>query len=314
MSQKGIKIVFMGTPEFAEPSFVALANKKNLAVAVTQPDRPSGRGQAIGLSPIKVKSMQYNVPVIQIESIKHEKSIEQMKKFAPDLIVVVAFGQILPQEVLDIPRMGVINVHASLLPKWRGAAPINWAILNGDYYTGVTTMLMDKGLDTGDILLQKKTRINDGETAVTLSERLSRMGAELLLQTIDGMEKGEIEPKPQNEKLATLAPTLTKEDGRIDWTKSAEYIARQVRAMDPWPGTFSFLHGKRFKVFSVEVAATENNQAKPGEIIEINDQVLKIATDSGALLLKELQLEGRKRLPVEEFVKGVELQAGQIVG
>ncbi|MBF0526790.1 MAG: methionyl-tRNA formyltransferase, partial [Deltaproteobacteria bacterium] len=141
--------VFMGTPEFAEPSFVALANKKNLAVAITQPDRPSGRGQTVGLSPIKVKSMQYNVPVVQIDSIKHEKSIEQMRKFAPDLIVVVAFGQILPPEVLEIPRMGVINVHASLLPKWRGAAPINWAVLNGDYYTGVTTMLMDKGLDTG---------------------------------------------------------------------------------------------------------------------------------------------------------------------
>jgi len=307
-----MKIVFMGTPEFAVPSLRALAESGDEVVAlVAQPDKPSGRGRKLTPPPTKQLAGELGIPVLQPSGIRTDEFVRELKKLNPDLICVVAYGKILPKAVLDLPRLGCINVHASLLPEYRGAAPINWAIARGEKVTGVTTMMMDEGMDTGDVLLQREMPIDDEDTGKTLSGKLSQLGAELLIETIELLRKGELRPQKQDESRATYAPLLKKEDGRIDWGKPAVEIGNLVRGMLPWPGAFTTLGGKLLKVFKVRVL---EGQGRPGEVIESQSGVLRVGTGEGTIEIEELQIEGGKRLDSKAFLAGRKIEPGTVLG
>ncbi len=322
-----MKIIFMGTPEFAVPSLRALVESGDEAVAVvTQPDKPKGRGLEVAPPPTKVLAERHGIPVLQPAKIKTEEFFNELKKFNPDLICVAAYGKILPKNILDLPHYGCINVHASLLPKYRGAAPINWAIIRGEKVTGITTMKMDEGMDTGDMLLKKEVPIYDEDTGETLSERLSEIGARLLIETIRLLKEGKLSPIPQVHSQATYAPMLKKEDGKIDWKKSAEEIRNLIRGAIPWPGAYTNLEGKLLKIYKarlVEDCGSLNDlpldhyprsQGKPGEVIKSQSGILRIATGSGALDLLEIQIEGGKKLETEAFLRGRRIKEGTILG
>ncbi|MDA2918459.1 methionyl-tRNA formyltransferase [Desulfobacterota bacterium AH_259_B03_O07] len=302
----------MGTPGFAVPSLRALVESENDVVAVvTKEDKPQGRGRRIIPTPVKVVSEQYNIPVLQPGKIKTDEFYAELKSFKPDLISVAAYGKILPKNILDLPPKGCINVHGSILPKYRGAAPINWAIIRGETITGITTMLMDEGMDTGDMLLTKKMAINNNDTAETLSEKLSVVGAELLIETIRLLKEDKLIPVSQNDPDATYAPMLKKEDGQIDWTKPAEEINNLIRGTYPWPGAFTSYSGKVLKIYKASVTT---GHGTPGEILKSDSSGLSVATGDGALDILELQIESGKRLPINTFLLGRKIEEGRILG
>jgi methionyl-tRNA formyltransferase len=308
----GLRIVFMGTPEFACPTLRTLIERGEQVVAVvTQPDRPKGRGQQTLPPPVKVLALEHGIPVMQPVKVRHPDAIEEIRALKPDLIVVIAFGQILPKALLEIPGTGCINVHASLLPRYRGAAPLNWCIINGETETGVTTMLMDVGLDTGDMLLKRTTAIDPDEDTSSLHDRLSLIGAELLAETIDLAAQGRLVPEQQDDALTCYAPMLKKEDGLIDWTKDAPGIKNLVRGMTPWPGAFSYLDDKLLKVYRVQSAS---GTGAPGEVLAVGRDGIEIACGEGSVIIFELQLEGKKRLPAAEFLAGCKLEPGMLLG
>ncbi|HXG30767.1 MAG TPA: methionyl-tRNA formyltransferase [Thermodesulfobacteriota bacterium] len=307
-----MRIVFMGTPEFAVPSLRALIDSEDEVVAVVcQPDKPKGRGLEVVSPPTKVLAEKHGIPVLQPQRIKTEEFFNELKELNPDLICVVAYGKILPKNILDLPTHGCINVHASILPKYRGAAPINWAIIRGERITGITTMRMDEGMDTGDILLKREVPIDDEDTGETLSQKLSLIGAEILIETIRLLKEGKLIPVPQDHSQATYAPMLKKEDGKIDWRKTAEEIRNLIRGTLPWPGAYTTLEGKLLKVYKARVS---EGDGRPGEIIKSGSGILRVATGKDALDLLEVQIEGGKRLKAEEFLRGRRIKEGTLLG
>lgn len=308
----GLRIIFMGTPEFACPTLKTLIERGEQVVAVvTQPDRPKGRGQQTLPPPVKLLAQEHGIPVLQTVKVRHPDAIEEIRVLKPDLIVVVAFGQILPKALLEIPARGCINVHASLLPRYRGAAPLNWCIINGETETGVTTMMMDVGLDTGDMLLKRATPIDPDEDTSSLHDRLSRIGAELLAETVDLLAEGRLVPEKQDDALTCYAPMLKKDDGQIDWGKDAPGIKNLVRGMTPWPGAYSYLDEKLLKVYRVQSASGEGI---PGEVLAAGRDGIEVACGEGSVVIHELQLEGKRRLPAAEFLAGCKLVPGATLG
>ncbi|MFA4941260.1 MAG: methionyl-tRNA formyltransferase [Patescibacteria group bacterium] len=310
-NKEKIKIIFAGTPDFAIPSFQSLINENNFEIlaVITQPDKKQGRKQILSPTPVKITAENYKIAVWQPEKIKeYEKEII---KANPDLGVVIAYGQIIPQDILDIPRYGWINIHASLLPKYRGAACVQAAILAGDQETGITIMKIDKGLDTGPILKQTKIKINKEDTAETLSDKLAKLGAEIIVETLKNYISGKIKPKNQSNSESTYVPTLSKADGKIDWQKNAEEIERMTRALNPWPGTWTELNGKKIKIISAFPNILKINKYKIGETF-LSDGKLAVQCGQNALLIKRLQLEGKKETTAEEFLRGHKENIGQI--
>lgn len=302
----------MGTPAFALPALTALHRSPHrISLVVTQPDRPKGRGRKPVAPPVKVAAELYGYPVVQPESVKTEAFLHQVAALKPDFLCVVAFGQLLPEALLRIPRFSALNIHPSLLPKYRGPAPIQWAILNEEPQTGVTIMALDAGMDSGDILLSATYPIQAVDTAATLHDRLSEIGASLLVETIDRFSRGTIRPIPQDSSLATLAPLLQKSDGMIDWRRPASQIHALVRAMDPWPGAFTFWQQSRLKIFSVQQAEM-SEPAAPGTVIRGFAEELRVATGDGAISILEIQGESGKRMPVQHFLRGKNLPPGTV--
>lgn len=297
-----IRIVFMGSPEFALPNLNLLSEQYPVVGVITQPDRPAGRGRTLRPPPIKSLALELGLPLIQPRRLREPEALQQLREWAPELIVVAAFGQILRPEVLDLPRYGCINVHASLLPRWRGAAPIPAAILHGDSRTGVTIMRMDPGVDTGPLLSQRAIPIDPGESAAQLSQRLAQLGAELLIETLPDYLSGSLQPQPQPEEGATYAPMLKKEDGRLDFNQPAEQLARLVRAFNPWPGAYMEWQGAALKVHRVRLSAELTNQP-PGTRQELEGWPA-VATSQGSLLLEELQPAGKRPLSGQDFLRG----------
>lgn len=309
-----MKVIFMGTPDFAVPTLKGLINEYGVEAVLTQPDRPRGRGNKVTPSPIKEVATAYNISVLQPENLRKERDIiDQIKEIKPDIIVVVAYGQILPKEVLDIPKFGCINVHASLLPKYRGAAPYQWAVINGEETTGVTTMYMAEGLDTGDMILKSEIPIEDKDTAGTIHDKLSVIGAKVLLDTLKLIEQNQAPREKQDDSRSTYAPMLKKKDGLIDWNKSSEDIYNLIRGLNPWPSAYTYLDGKILKVWEANISENKY-EGLPGQIIDIEDDQLLVKTGDGILLLKEIQLQGRKRMPVKEFLKGYEVNTMEVLG
>ena len=309
-----LKIIFMGTAELSCASLEKLARDKNFSVVavVTQPDKPKGRELKLTPSPVKVLAEKLNLPILQPLKARDEEFINQLREFKPDLMVVVAYGQILPQTILDLPRFGCLNVHTSLLPKYRGAAPIQWVIANGDAETGVTIMKMDAGLDTGPVLSVRRTPILPSDDSQTLHDRLGRLGAELLAETIPDFVAGKISPQPQPVEGSTYAAKIKKEDGQIDWNSPAEKIWNRLRAFTPWPGAFTFLPAEPkphlLKIWKAEVVA-KNGQ--PGAVLSADKTGIVIGCGQNALRILELQREGGKRMTAEQFLIGHPLKAGQ---
>jgi methionyl-tRNA formyltransferase len=300
----------MGTPEFAVPSLNALYNSEHhIALVVTQPDRPKGRGRKVYPPPIRTAALELDLNTIQPNSLKSEAVAEHLAGLKPDLLVVVAFGHILSKRILDIPRIGTINVHASLLPKYRGPAPINWAIINGENQTGVTTMLMDADLDTGDILLTATEPISPEDTAKTLHDRLALLGSDLLVRTLDAYATERIRPIAQNHAHATYAPLLNKQDGRIDWQKPAATLESFIRGMTPWPGAFTFHGEQRLKIFRAK-PITRAPEGPTGTVLQSFPDELEIATGNGTLSILEIQGPSGKRLLIEDFLRGYHLKSG----
>jgi len=299
-----MNIVYMGTPRFAVPTLEAILQAVHRVVAVyTQPDRPKGRGQQLAASPVKECAVAHGLAVEQPERVRRPEVVERIREMQPDCIVVVGYGQIIPQSIIDIPRLGIVNVHASLLPKYRGAGPIQWAIANGETVTGVTTMKIDAGLDTGDILLMRETAIGGEENAVELGERLSRMGAGLLVETLTGLEAGSIVPVPQDSASSSHAPILKKEDGLVDWQMPAERIHCRVRGFFPWPGCYSTFRNQRLHVWKARVSGESAGQA-PGVIYGRNSRLFASCGEGSELELLEVQVEGRKRMDGSAFLNG----------
>ena len=308
-----MRIVFMGTPEFAVPSLKALLDAGYGVVGVfTQPDRPVGRGHKLAACPVKKLAVERGVPVYQFERLRNEEGLACLRALAPDIVVTAAFGQILSQALLDVPKMGTVNVHASLLPAYRGAAPINWCILNGETKTGVTTMLTDAGVDTGAMLLRRETDIGETETAAELSVRLSHLGAELLIETLKGYIAGEIAPTPQDERLASRQPMLKKEMGLIDWTRSAKEIACQARGLDPWPSAYTDYLGGTLKIYR---ACPVEGEGDPGTVLRSSaKEVLFVACGEGALEVLEMQAPGGKRMSARAYLAGKKIEPGTRFG
>lgn len=306
-----MRIVFMGTPEFAVPSLKALCENGYDVVGVfTQPDRPKGRGNKVTMSPVKEYALSQNIPVFQPQRIRRD-GVEDLKALAPDLCVTAAFGQILSQEILDIPPMGNINVHASLLPRHRGSAPINWAILQGDKEAGVTTMMMDKGIDTGDMLLKSATPIQSGETAGELTQRLSQLGADLLLETLHALENGTLVRIPQDESQMTYDPMLDKQMGIIDWTMDAQSIVNRIHGLNPWPGCSTAWQDGRLKLLRATLA---QGSGAAGEIIGADAKAgLTIACGSGAVNITTLQAPGGKPMNAKDYLRGHPMAVGTVL-
>lgn len=309
----------MGTPQFAIPCLETLINSRHEIIGVfTQPDRPSGRGRKINITPIKEKALEYNIPIFQPDTLKDAEVFEDIEKLNPDIIVVVAYGQILPEEILRIPKYGCVNVHASLLPKYRGAAPINWVIINGEKSTGITTIYMDAGLDTGNILLKEEVKICEDETAGELHDRLMNLGAGVLDETIDLIEAGEIQSIPQNHKEASYAPMLTKEHGKIDWNKPAGEIKNLIRGTIPWPTSYTIYDGRIMKIWKgsvVDISVVDINKAyKPGTILEVKKDCIFVATGKGILSIEELQFGGKKRMSVNQYLVGNNIETNEMLG
>lgn len=309
-----MRLVFMGTPDFALPSLNALHHSDHTVLAVVcQPDRPKGRGGRVTPPPVKAMAERFELPVLQPVKMKEPAFLDRLRGLKPDVIVVVAFGRILPPVILDLAPRGCINLHASLLPKYRGAAPIQWAIINGEPETGVTTMRLDPGMDTGDILLQERMPILPEETAGTLSTRLAERGAELMIRTLKGLESGEIVPVRQDHNRATLAPILEKESGNIDWTDSAVHILNRIRGLTPWPGAYTFYQDERWSIWKARLGDAPTDRP-PGTILTVHRDVFSVATGQGVLEILEIQPANRRRMTVREFLAGHAIEPGALLG
>ena len=299
-----IKIVFMGTPEFAVPSLYSLIETQEVVGVVTQPDRPAGRGRQLTPPPVKVVAQEAGIPVYQPKSLRSEETTGPLREWAPALIVVAAFGQILRPHVLELPEHGCLNVHASLLPRWRGAAPIQHAILAGDEQTGISLMRMDEGLDTGPVYAQKAIPIGPHDTAADLHDQLAELGAGLLAERLEEIVAGRLPAESQDDSLATYAPLIRKEDGAIDWRRPAMEIDRQIRAMTPWPGAYSSWQGKRLKILEATPEPERSlTSGQPGQVVE-TDEGAAVMTSQGVIQLRCIQLAGKKATPIEEFLHG----------
>jgi methionyl-tRNA formyltransferase len=311
----GMKLVFCGTPQFAVPSLERLAAAGfQIQLVVTQPDRPVGRGLELAAPPVKQSALKLGLPVAQPEKIKKNQEFQaQLKALQPDAIIVVGYGRIIPPWMLELPRFGNINVHASLLPKYRGAAPIQWAIANGEKITGITTMLLNEGLDTGDILMQREMEIQDEDTAVTLAPRLAEMGADLLVETLDRLEQQKVTPVPQDHSQATLAPILTKEDGLIDFNRTAAEIYNRLRGFQPWPGVYTRFRTRLLKFISIRPAAT-TMLGPPGALHNAGEEIYVVCGGGTACQLLTLQPEGKKTMSARDFLNGYRPAEGERLG
>ena len=305
-----MNLVFLGTPSFAVPTLERIVEAGHRVVAVyTQPDRPKGRGGALATSPVKETALRLSLPVYQPERVRRPEVVEQLKQMNPEAMVVVGYGQIIPRTIIDIPPRGIINVHGSLLPKYRGAAPIQWAIANGEARTGVTTMRIDAGLDTGDMLLKWETAIGAEENAIELGQRMSLAGADLLVETL----AANTHPIPQDNSEASLAPILKKEDGLIDWTWPARKIFNRARGFLPWPGAYTSFRGQLFHIWKARVAE-ETGPGAPGSLVHLKKRLLIAGGEGTMLELLEIQIEGRKRMPAEAFLNGHHLNENEVLG
>ena len=311
-----MKIIFMGTPDFAAGALKALIGAEHeIILAVTQPDKPKGRSKELVPSPVKVCAVENGIPVFQPRRIKVPEAVEELRKFQADICVVAAFGQILSQEILDMPHFGCLNIHASLLPKYRGASPIQHVILDGEERTGITVMQMDAGLDTGDMLYKKEIPIEKTDNYETLHDKLMELGGEAIVEALALLEQGKLIPQKQQDDLSCYAPLIDKTMGEIDFSKDAETIDRQIRGMTPWPSAFTFYRGKQLKVWLAEPAIAENTFGRiPGEILQVSKDCVTVAAGKGALRIYELQLEGKKRMTARDFLLGVKMQPGEILG
>ena len=310
MNRAPLRVVFMGTPDFAVPSLKALVSGPDQVVAVVcQPDRPKGRGQKLIAPPVKVVAGQYGIPVLQPSKIKTDEFYSELRGYQPELIVVAAYGRILPPRLLTLPPHGCINVHGSLLPRHRGAAPIQWAIISGDQEVGVTIMQMDAGMDTGAVLLRRSITAAPQETAGSLFPKIAALGSQALMDVLELLKNGCLAPASQDESLATEAPMLTKTDGQIDWSKPAETVSRLIRGLDPWPTAFCQVDGKKLQLYKPEVVHMDSHHP-PGTLLRADRDGLLVSTAEGCLLIKEIKPEGKKRMTVESFLNGHRLQAG----
>lgn len=308
-----MKVVFMGTPEFAVPTLQALIDHHQVAAVVTQPDRQRGRGKKVQFSPVKEKAAEYKIPVLQPGKARDKEFIQELETITPDVIVVVAYGQILPERILNLPKYGCINVHGSLLPKYRGAAPIQWAVLNGEEKTGITTMYMEKGLDTGDMIDKAEVVLDPKETAGSLHDKLMNLGADLLLETLDKLEKGTIVRTKQDDSQSCYAKMLSKEMGRMDFSRSAKELEQWIRGMNPWPSAYTTMNGKTLKIWDADVVSYEGSE-EPGTVVKVTKDTIIVAAGEGALALKEIQLAGKKRMPVQAFLLGSSVETGIRLG
>ena len=307
-----MNIVFMGTPEFALPTLEKIYNSSHSILSViTQPDRPKGRGQKQVDSPIKKFALENNLPILQPATVNTKEFIASLLENRPDYIIVVAFGQILSETLLKVPKQFCINLHSSLLPKYRGAAPINRAILNGETRSGVTTMIMDKGMDTGDILLVDETPIEQNDDAQCLHDKLSEQGGKLVLETLSRLQKNDLLPTPQNSDLASYAPKLKKDESLIDWKIDAESIFNKIRGLSPWPGTHTLYNGKRLAILKGEIVLGESSD-RPGHVERITDTGIEVGTGKNRLKITELKLEGKKAMPVKSFLSGYKITRDDI--
>lgn len=316
-----MRVVFMGTPEFAVPTLEALIAHHEVIAVVTQPDKPKGRGKAMACPPVKETAMAHDISVYQPVRVREESFVGTLRELQPDVIVVVAFGQILPESILNIPPYGCINVHASLLPKYRGAAPMQWAIINGEKETGITTMYMAKGLDTGDMIDTVVIPIDPKETGETLHDKLSAAGGKLILQTLEELEAGTAKRIPQDDAKSSYAGMLTRELGEIDWTKSAVEIERLIRGLNSWPSAYTYLHGKTLKIWDADVAQSDARQEEtalsktaPGTVTAVKKDCFYVQTGDGQLKVNEVQLQGKKRMSVQAFLLGNRIEKGLVYG
>jgi methionyl-tRNA formyltransferase len=307
-----LRLVFLGTPRFAVPSLEQIVEAGHeVAAVITQPDRPSGRGRRVLFSPVKEAARRLGIEVHQPERIRRPEVVDWLRSLGARAMAIVGYGQIIPQSIIDLAPLGIINVHASLLPKYRGAAPIQWAIANGESITGVTTMRIDAGLDTGDILLARSCPILPGETAVELSERLAPLGGDLLVETFAGLEPGTVTPVPQDHTAATLAPILKKEDGLIDWNSAAAAIVNRIHGFQPWPGAYTFFRGLRLHLWRAVVGSERHGS--PGSVHVFKRRML-VAAGEGSVEPIEVQVEGRKKIPAEAFLNGFRVDDNEILG
>lgn len=317
-----MKIVYMGTPDFSVGALEALIKAGHeITAVVTQPDKQKGRGgskkqEQLLFSPVKECALKYNIPVFQPERIKRPENVEKLKEFPADVYVVAAFGQILSKEILDIPKYGCINIHASLLPKYRGASPIQQAVIDGEEKTGVTIMQMDEGMDTGAILYQKEIKLDAKETGESLFDRLAVLGAEAIVEALPLIEEGSLTPTPQDESKATHVKMIQKSQGHIDWTQSAEVIERLVRGLNSWPSAYAFWKGKQVKIWDadvVQLSEAEQKNAVPGTVTAVDKDAVIVAAGQNALRINELQLEGKKRMKTHDFLLGYQMQCGEVM-
>ena len=311
-----MKIIFMGTPDFSVGTLEALVEAGHeVVLAVSQPDKPKGRGKEMQFTPVKECALKYNIPVFQPKRVREAECIEELRKYNADIMVVVAFGQILPKEILEMTPYGCVNVHASLLPKYRGSAPIQWAIINGEEVTGVTTMQMDEGLDTGDMLLKTEIPIEAKETGGSLFDKLAAAGAKLCVETLEALQNKTVTPVPQGETTTAYAKMLDKQLGNIDWTKTAAEIERLIRGLTPWPSAYTDWNGKVMKIWDAEVELDEmgTEEAKPGTIVKVEKDAFYVQTGDGLLKIRELQIPGKKRMDAGAFLRGYQVKEGEIL-
>ena len=306
----------MGTPDFSVGTLEALVEAGHeVVLAVTQPDKPRGRGKEMQFTPVKECALKYNIPVFQPRRVREAECIEELRKYNADIMVVVAFGQILPKEILEMTPYGCVNVHASLLPKYRGAAPIQWSIIDGEEVTGVTTMQMNEGLDTGDMLLKVEIPIEEKETGGSLHDKLAEAGAKLCVETLEALQNKTVTPVPQGETTTAYAKMLEKQLGNIDWTKSAVEIERLIRGLTPWPSAYTNWNGKVMKIWDAKVVESENdtNEAQPGAIVKVEKDTFDVQTGDGLLKVRELQIPGKKRMDAGAFLRGYQIKEGEIL-
>lgn len=309
-----MKVIFMGTPDFSVGTLETLVEAGHeVVLAVTQPDKPKGRGKEMQFTPVKECALKHHIPVYQPRKVRNPECIEELRKYQADIMVVVAFGQILPKEILEMTEYGCVNVHASLLPKYRGAAPIQWSIIDGETVTGVTTMQMNEGLDTGDMLLKVEIPIEEKETGGSLHDKLAKAGAKLCVETLKGLEKHTITPIPQGETTTLYAKMLSKELGNIEWTKSATEIERLIRGLNPWPSAYTNWNDKVMKIWDVSVETESTNQA-PGTIVKVEKEAFYVQTGAGCLKVLEVQIPGKKRMDAGAFMRGYQVKEGEILG
>ncbi len=307
-----MKVVYMGTPDFAVAPLEAIIKAGHeVCAVVTQPDKQKGRGKEVQMTPVKECALSHGIPVLQPVKIKEKEAVEELRKYPADIFVVAAFGQLLSEEILQMPKYGCVNIHASLLPKYRGAAPIQWAVINGEEKTGVTIQQMEKGLDTGDMLFKSEVVLDKKETGESLYDKLTHVGADLIVEALVAIEKGDVKPEKQDESLTCYASRLTKDMGKIDFSKDAVVIERLIRGLNSWPSAYTFYRGKTLKIWEADVTDAETDK-KPGTVICVTKDAIEVATGKGTLLLKEIQLEGKKKVAVKDFLLGYEVKEGMM--